>query len=47
MIGTKEITGTRMNINKRKVKMQLKAMLEASWLVWNKENPAADLANKP
>lgn len=36
LVGISTISGTRLNIKKNKVKMQLKAMLEASLLQWAK-----------
>jgi hypothetical protein len=50
LVGTKDIAGTKMNMKRKKVKMQLKSMLESSLLVWAGKNPAAgnpDLAKKP
>ena len=42
LIGTQHITGTKLNPKKRKVKMQLKSMLESSLLVWNKQHETGD-----
>ena len=50
LIGTKDIAGTKMNMKRKKVKMQLKSMLESSLLVWAGKNTAAGneaLAKKP
>ena len=50
MIGTKDISGRKLNLKKRKTKMQLKSMLESSLLEWARtKTPAgnADLANQP
>jgi hypothetical protein len=38
LVGKKEISGMRLNVNKRRVKMKLKAMLETSLLAWEKTN---------
>jgi hypothetical protein len=51
IIATKDISGTKLNVKKRKVKMQLKSMLESSLLAWAAKEKAAagnaDLAKKP
>jgi hypothetical protein len=36
LVGRKDLSGTRLNINKRRVKMKLKEMLETSLLAWEK-----------
>ena len=50
LVGKQEITGKKMNLKRKKVKMELKAMLESTLVAWNNQQPAADtaaLAKKP
>jgi hypothetical protein len=48
LIGEKEISGKKMNVKRKRIKMQLKAMLETSLVAWNNQHPnATDLAKKP
>ncbi|MEO5594919.1 MAG: hypothetical protein ABIR15_03185 [Chitinophagaceae bacterium] len=50
IIGTKDISGKKMNMKRRRVKMQLKSMLEFSLAEWAVQNPATGntgLAQKP
>jgi len=50
IIGIKDVSGKKMNIKRRRVKMQLKSMLESSLTAWAVQHPAAgntDLAKKP
>jgi len=50
LIGVQEITSKKLNIKRRKVKMQLKSMLESSLLAWTREKTASDsssLVKKP
>jgi hypothetical protein len=49
LVGTKEITGTRLRLSRKKTKMQLKSMLEAELLQWtaNQEAAAGSLVKKP
>ena len=37
LVGMQDISGAKLNLKKRKVKMQLKSMLETSLLVWEKK----------
>jgi len=49
LVGTKEITGTKLKLNRKKTKIQLKSMLEAGLLQWARRQEAAaeDLVKKP
>ncbi len=42
LVGVSTVSGTRLNIKKTKVKMKLKAMLEASLLQWASQQNAAE-----
>jgi len=49
LVGRKDLTGVRLDINKRRVKMKLKDMLEASLVAWerakrNRETEVAKIA---
>jgi hypothetical protein len=42
LVGTKEFSGSRLKLNRRKTKMQLKRMLEAELLQWAASQNAID-----
>ena len=42
LVGSQEIVSSRLNIKKKKVKMQLKSMLESSMELWAKQHPGSD-----
>jgi len=41
LVGAREIASARLNIKKKKVKMQLKSMLESSLDVWARQHPGS------
>jgi len=49
LVGTKEISGIKLRLNRKKTKLQLKSMLEAELLLWaaHPEAGAGSLVKKP
>ncbi len=49
LVGEKELTSTRLNVKRKKIKMQLKWMLDSSLQSWARQHPGNDstrLVNK-